>query len=71
MDWNIRGQASGWNNTNFADIQNTQLGMQYIPQAELYFRENPLVDADIALNATSNYDFKSESGSMDISIYRA
>lgn len=69
--WNIKGQVSGWNNTNFADIQNTQLGIQYIPQAELVFAENPLIDADIALNATSRYDFKSESGSADISIYRA
>ncbi|MBN1558950.1 hypothetical protein JW998_01780 [candidate division KSB1 bacterium] len=71
MAWNIKGQASGWNNTNFADVQNTQVGMQYLPQAELTVAENPLIDADIALNATSSYDFKSESGSTDISIYRA
>ena len=73
IDWNIKGQASGWINSNFEDFLNTQIGVRYIPQASLSqdISENSFIDAELALNAFGSYDFKSKSDETNLSTYRA
>ena len=72
IEWHFRGQASGWNYSNFENLQKTQIGARYIPQASVTQNINvrSFVDAELSLNAFSSYDFSAESGDADLSTYR-
>jgi hypothetical protein len=73
LDWNIRGQASAWNTTNFEDVQRTQIGVRYIPEASISqnMTATSFLDAELSLNTFGNYDFNAKSGDSNLSTYRA
>lgn len=73
VDWSIRGQASGWNNTDFNAWEETQLGLRYIPElaARHSTGEASFVDVDVSLNMTGGYDVGERSGKTSVTAHRA
>ncbi|MBN1482240.1 hypothetical protein EH223_08280 [candidate division KSB1 bacterium] len=72
IDWGVKGQVSGWITNNFADMNNTQIGLRYIPEASLSqdLSDKSLIDAELSLNTFSSYDFKTKSGESNLATYR-
>ncbi len=72
LDWDIRGQASLWNNSNTEELQKTQIGLRYIPELALTHNisSESFIDVDISYNAFSRYDFGANDSRSSISPYR-
>lgn len=72
LDWTVRGQAATWVTSQFTDVENTQMGLQYIPFVSASQNVNAsLIDAEFAVNSLSSYDFQTQSGTRDLDTYRA
>lgn len=72
LEWDIRGQASAWNNSTLDKLGETLIGLRYIPELSLThsLSQNSLIDADISVNALGSYDVGGQNGETEISPYR-
>jgi len=73
FEWNVRGQASAWNNSTLDKLDETLIGLRYIPEASLMHSldHNSLIDADVSFNALGSYDLGGHKGETGVSLYRA
>ncbi len=72
LEWDVRGQASLWNNSNVEKLEETQIGLRYIP--ELSFTHSMggefFIDADISYDAFAGHDFGANDSRTSLSPYR-
>ena len=72
LDWNIKGQASLWNNSTLDEMERTQIGLRYIPEVSLSrgLGKEHLIDAEVSFNTFASRDFGAGKYSTDASPYR-
>jgi hypothetical protein len=72
IEWNIRGQASLWNNSSFDAMDESLIGLRYIPEASLGHSLNggTMLDAAVSYNTVSTFNFQSDEQKSSITPYR-